>query len=376
MQVHHWRKPIVLLLALMGTAFIAAACAGGEQSAARTPAAPQPTTQPAAAPPPAASTAPAPFKPVTITLQDNTFETNWIENAIVKFIVEKGYGHKVEEVVLNTVVGQTALQRGDIDVNIEMWPGNMQDWWDAQTAAGNVVKLGDIYEGGDQFFLIPKWVAGQHNIKSVEDMKRPEVVQLFRDPEDPKKGVFYNCIIGWQCTEINRAKFQAYGLDKHYNVVSPGSAAALDVALVGPMKKKQPVFGYYWAPTSIYGAYEWHILEEPKWTKGCWDDLLKARDDRNYTPKTACAYDTQPTYVAASGKFIKEGPRELIEFFKKINVGRVQVSQTAAWAVENDIQGKWEKAAVYYLKTFEDRWKTWAPEDVYRKVKEALAQTR
>jgi glycine betaine/proline transport system substrate-binding protein len=354
------RRTLILLAALLGAVFIAAACSSSEPAAQ--------TAQPATTTAPAA----APARPVTVKIQDNTFETNWIENAIAKFIVEKGYGHKVEEVVLNTVVGQTALQKGDIDINIELWPGNMQEWWDEESAKGSVVKLGDIYEGGDQFWVIPKWVADQHNIKTVQDLKRPEVVMLFADPEDPKKGVFYNCIIGWQCTEINRTKFKAYGLDQYYNIVSPGASAALDAALVGPMKKKQPVFGYYWAPTSIYGAYEWHIPEEPRWSKECWDAVLKGRDDKNYTPKMACAYETQPTLVAASGKFAKEGPADLIEFFKKMNVGRVQVSQTAAWAVENDIQGKWEKAAVYYLKTFEERWKTWVPENVYLKVKAAV----
>lgn len=129
---------------------------------------------------------------VTVKIQDNTFETNWIENAIVKLIVEKGYGHQVEEVILTTSGMQAALQKGDIDVAVEFWPGNMQDWWDEQIAKGSIVNLGDIYGGGDQFWVIPKWVSEQYNIKTVEDMKRPEVVQLFKDPEDPKKGVFYN----------------------------------------------------------------------------------------------------------------------------------------------------------------------------------------
>ncbi|MBI2170799.1 MAG: hypothetical protein HYU30_02095 [Chloroflexi bacterium] len=347
-------RMVLLLLALVGAALVAGACGGGEKT----------TTTGSA-------------QKVTVKIQDNTFETNWIENAIVKFIVEKGYGHQVEEVVLNTVAGQTALQKGDIDVNIELWPGNFQDWYNEEIAKGTIVKLGDIYGGGDQFWVIPQWVSEQYKVKTVEDMKRPEVVKLFEDPEDPKKGAFFNCIIGWQCQAINAAKLNTYGLDTFYNVVEPGSAAALDVALVGAMKKKQPVFGYYWAPTSIYGAYEWHILEEPTWTKECWDEVLKGRDaiakgDAAYTAKLACAYETQPTEVVVSKRFAEEGPPELVDFFKKINVGTAQVSQTAAWAVENDIQGEWDKAAIYYLKTYEDRWTTWMPADKVQKVKEAL----
>lgn len=145
--------------------------------------------------------------------------------------------------------------------------------------------------------------------------------------------------------------------------------------MVGPMKKNQPVFGYYWAPTSIYGAYDWYIVKEPAYTEECWNEVLKGRDDQDYTPRQACAYATQPTLVVASKRFAQEGPPDLLDFFKKINVGTAQVSQTAVWAVENDIQGDWGKAAIYYLRTYEDRWKTWMPEENYKKVKAALEKT-
>ena len=46
---------------------------------------------------------------------------------------------------------------------------------------------------------------------------------------------------------------------------------------------------------------------------------------------------------------------------------------TAAWAVENDIAGEWELAAVYYLKNYENIWTTWMPAANAKKVKDALA---
>ena len=41
-----------------------------------------------------------------------------------------------------------------------------------------------------------------------------------------------NCIIGWQCQKINRAKWFAYDLYDTYNVVEPGGGAALKAAIV------------------------------------------------------------------------------------------------------------------------------------------------
>ena len=36
---------------------------------------------------------------------------------------------------------------------------------------------------------------------------------LFRDPEEPAKGRFYKCILGWNCEVVNTNKLKAYGLD-------------------------------------------------------------------------------------------------------------------------------------------------------------------
>jgi len=99
---------------------------------------------------------------------------------------------------------------------------------------------------------------------------------VVQDPEDSSKGTFINCIIGWQCAEINRAKLDSYGLLDNYNIISPGSAAALDAVLLGAQEKNEPVFGYYWAPTSLMGAFDWHVLEEPPYTEACWEEVVKA----------------------------------------------------------------------------------------------------
>ena len=48
------------------------------------------------------------------------------------------------------------------------------------------------------------------------------------------------------------------------------------------------------------------------------------------------------------------------------------IHSVAAWATENDIQD-YSKAGPYYLRNFEERWKTWVPEKIFNKVKEALA---
>ncbi|MBI4337415.1 MAG: hypothetical protein HY683_06270 [Chloroflexi bacterium] len=348
MRTRNWQRLAVLLVAVVGAAFIAAACGSGEKAA---PEAPKPT----------------------IKLVDLQSEQMWIENAVAKIIIENGYGYPVESVVMTTPVSQVALARGDVDVMMDTWPQYYLEWYTTETAAGNVVDLGMIYEGPPQPFIIPRVVAERYNIKTIEDMKRPEVVALFKDLEDPTKGAFINCIIGWQCAEINRAKLEGYGLDKYYNAVSPGSSGAMMAALAGPMKTGKPVFGYYWSPTSLLGSYDWYYLEEPPWTEQCWAEVSKGQFDRTYRPKQACAYSAEPITTTVHKSFLQKAP-DVVELFRKMVMTVDSLNEVLAWAEQNDIQGNWEKAAVYYLKTYEEQWKTWVPDDVYQKVKAALAK--
>ena len=310
----------------------------------------------------------------TIKLADNQYESLWINNAVFDFIAQNGYGYPVEHVETTTPIAQVSLANGDVDIWIELWIANIIDWYNEETANGNIEDLKDppIFEGGPQFFTIPKWVAEEHNIRTIDDMKRPEVVALFPDPEDSSKGAFVNCPIGWQCAEINRAKLQAYGLSDLYNIQSGGTGAALDAALAGAQLRNEPVFGYYWAPTALMGKYEWSVIEEPAYNAACWEEVIKGRDDASYTPTMACAYEDNPI-----GKGINSGLREkapdIVEMLEKMDLGVDAINKTAAWASDNDVQ-EWEQAAVYFLQNYEDKWTTWMPSENADKVKEALAE--
>jgi glycine betaine/proline transport system substrate-binding protein len=344
------------------------ACGGDDDEDATAPAAPASTAAPATATP---DTGPKP----TIKFGDTQFESLWINNAIARYIIENAYGYPVETIEMTTPIYQASLANGDIDVQMELWKQNIIDWYDEEIAAGNIENLGMTYEGGPQFWIVPDYTAEEFNIKTIEDMKRPEVVKALADPEDPDKGAFINCIIGWQCAEINRTKFKAYGLDEYYNIVTLGSVGAMDAGLIGPQKAGQHVFGYYWAPTSLMGLYDWTIIEEPAYTEACWEEVTIGREDVDYTPAEACAYDSPPIDKGVNSGLRDKAP-DVVELFEKMNVGLDPINKTAAWALTNDIDvsADIEETAEYYLLTFEDRWTQWMPADKVAAVKAALAE--
>lgn len=306
-----------------------------------------------------------------IRLHDVLSESQWINNAIAKLIIEEGYGYPVETVVESTPAMQEGLPIGTIDLNLEGWQQNIIDWYDAELEKGTIVNLGMIYEGGPQFFIIPSWVAEANNIRTVQDMK--EHWELFRDPQDPSKGVFYNCISGWECAKINRVKMESYGLEEYYNVVSPASSTALTAALENGQKSNQPVFGYYWEPNALAASYQWHVLEEPPYTSACWERIIAAIEAGGAPlNEQACAYENLPIDKLAHAGLQQKAP-EVVDMLKAMVVGLEPLNKTMAWSQEHDVQD-WEKAAIYYLQNYEDRWRGWVTPEAYEKVKKALSE--
>ena len=310
-------------------------------------------------------------KPV-IKLYDGQSESLSVNNAIFQFVAEEGYGYSVEVVVLDTLGMQNGLPSGEIDLNLEGWQQNIPDWYAQQLVQGTIVNLRMIYEGGPQFFIIPESVAEQSGINSVQDMA--DHWELFRDPQDPTKGVFYNCPIGSACNKMNEVKLEAYGLDRYYNLVSPASNDALEAVLGRHQENGQAVFGFYRAPTALMGAYDWHVLEEPSYSNACRDKLAAAAEHENLRPvDQACAYQTLRIDKLAHKDLPRKAP-DLVTMVRKMHVGLEPLNETLAWAMQNGIDDR-KAVAVHYLRTYEDRWAGWVTREALQKIKDALAES-
>jgi len=119
------------------------------------------------------------------------------------------------------------------------------------------------------------------------------------------------------------------------------------------------------------GMFDWYILEEPEFDADIWDNIMAAIDDESLRPlDEACAYEAvSPVNAVWSG--LRDKAPDVVALFEKMNIGLEQTNKSAAWAKENEVED-WEKVGVWYLRTYEDRWKTWVTDDAYKKVKKYL----
>ena len=174
-----WKLGLVLASMLLATTFVLSGCAAEEE------------------------------KP-TLKFVDTQYETQWLMNAVAEIVLGEGYGYPVEAVQTTVSVGMASLSKGDIEVWLDLWEWYFLTWWEPAMANGEIETLGVSMDSAPSFWIIPQWVHEEYGINTVFDLK--EHWELFQDPEDPSKGLFINCPIGWNCQQINTVKLEGYGL--------------------------------------------------------------------------------------------------------------------------------------------------------------------
>ncbi|HEX6989495.1 MAG TPA: glycine betaine ABC transporter substrate-binding protein [Bacillota bacterium] len=317
----------------------------------------------------------------TIVLGDAQWQTLWILNAIAKFIIEEGYGYPVRIETVSTPIMQQGLTEGDIHVGMEIWWVNYLDWWNQSLESGDVIDLGTVFERSTQGFYVPRYVIEGDPERGIEptapDLRSvaqlPDYKDLFADPNEPGKGLLISCITGWECSEVNRIKLHAYGLDDDYNLLEPGTAPALDAAIVGAYEDGEPFVTYYWEPTWLMGALDMVQLEEPPYTEECGAVIQEALEGRvaydQVGEAAACGYQSYDVRIGAWSGLADLAP-DVVEFLRAMEVGTDPVNELSAYMTQNEVEA--DATAIHFFENYQERWRSWLPDDVEQRVEDAL----
>jgi glycine betaine/proline transport system substrate-binding protein len=295
------------------------------------------------------------------------YDSARFHNAVAMFILREGYGCKADELPGQTIPLIAGLARGDVDVVMEIWTANPAQPWVDGEKAGKVVSLGVNFPDAQEGWFVPRYVvegarAPAPHLKTAKDLAKYK--SLFADPEEPSKGRFHNCVAGWQCELINTKKLIAYGLDSSFTNFRPGSGEAVTAAVESAIARKQPIVFYYWGPTWLLGKHDLFLLEEPPFDRAVWDAMLAAE-----RPTAATAFPVSEVIVGVNAEFAKAAPT-LVAFLTAYETTNKIVS--SALAQMRTTGATPEEAAKYFLKTREDVWTPWVPQEVADRVRAKL----
>ncbi|HWQ78705.1 MAG TPA: glycine betaine ABC transporter substrate-binding protein [Anaerovoracaceae bacterium] len=303
---------------------------------------------------------------VTITVTDNGWDSQKLHNAIAEYIVLNGYeGYEWQLSSASSTMNWQSLIRGDIDLDIESWTGNVATYPE-DVKNGDIIDVGILVPDSAQGFYVPRYViegdtergikAVAPDLKTVRDLTK--YASVFPDDEDPGRGRIYGAVPGWMVDEILYKKYEAYGLDETYNYVRLGSESSIFASLASAYNLGIPWVGYCYEPTWISGKLDIVLLEDAPY-------------DPELYLEGKCEVEKQALKIVSSKYFAEKAP-DLLEFFKKYQTGSAFISEGLAYLSENSGQS-YQEAAVWMLKQHEDVLDQWLPAENAEKVRAALA---
>ncbi len=305
-----------------------------------------------------------------ILIHDDQVDLQKFNNSVASFIIKNGYGYRVNLVESTIKEVREHLLDGEVDISLELWRENNLLWLRKALAEKQVVDYGELYGGGKQYWIVSKWYAEEKGIETVSDMEKHW--KDFLDPDDPSKGLFFNCIYGWTCRDINRVKFQAYGLDRFYNTVSPVSPNSLKSIYENSSKRRQPVFGYYWEPNSVIEKQDWHVLTEPSYSEDVWIKVVEAAMSGHAVDlEKACSYKNTGAHKIAGVNLQRKAP-DVAEMFAKMKIDMKVLGATESGRRLLEAKGDPIMLAKNYLQNYREQWHKWVPDEVRERVELAI----
>ena len=156
----------------------------------------------------------------TLRFADVGWDSILFHNAVAGTVAEVVFGYQWTEVSGSTPITLEAVKAGEIDIHMEMWTDNLPTY-QSDLSAGHFKEVSLNFYDNAQGLYVPRYVIEGDpergiepiapDLKTVADLKN--YASLFRDPEDPSKGIIYGGIAGWEITEIIYKKYLHYGID-------------------------------------------------------------------------------------------------------------------------------------------------------------------
>ena len=261
---------------------------------------------------------------------------------VLKAVMEKRLGTKAELKKADIAAMFAAMDKGDgaIDVIPDVWMPNQFTFWnkyikDAKTVNAN----GSAYKGTANI-CVPKYLSEKMNIKSVDDLKRPDVIKAFADAGGGKAG-YWPGASGWASTNFWLIKFKSYGLkDWEATIIDDNVFRA---KLDADYKKQQPLLFYCWTPEWMTLAYDLVELKEPAFdgfsaenqkehplykADGCYKMYQpKDRQDWLEASNITCANPANEVFVAYSASLAKRSPK-VAKFLSQV---KFDTSDVGGW---------------------------------------------
>jgi glycine betaine/proline transport system substrate-binding protein len=280
-----------------------------------------------------------------VVLAVNPWTGSAVNAHVAKIVMESQLGTTVELVEIAETATWPAMDTGEIDAVLEVWPsGHAADYSTYIDGKQSVVDLGKLGPTAKIGWYVPTFVVDEHpELATWEGFKDPELAKLFATPETGDNGQF---LMG-DPTYVTYDEEIISNLELPLTYVVGGSETTLLAAIDTAFADHTPVLLQFWQPHWKLLEVDMTEVELPEFTEAC--EASAAAADGLY----ACDYPTDELYKAASAG-LEAKNATAYEFLQAFELTTEQQSEIAGY-VDRDGMSPAEAA---------DKWVTANPDVV------------
>ncbi len=286
----------------------------------------------------------------TITLIQEPWKSSVAHNAVARILLEEELGYTVNIVTMPDDRDQArALITGEASVNLEMWPSGIDETFRRYLEADIIVKMGPLGASSQSGWYIPTYLRDTHpTLTSWEDLKDPEIVELFALGDEDRTGVLLSGDSTWDAY----LEMLISNLELPYEVVYTGSEETLLQTVDQAYHNQEPVLFFFWEPHPAHLTYDLTRIRLPAYTAECYD-LLEGGG-------MYCDYPRDVLLKVAYPGLEQQAPKAFT-FVQKFFYPSNEVLLSLMQAIEESATP--EEGARRWLRENEDVWRTWMPDN-------------
>ncbi|MCY3632001.1 MAG: ABC transporter substrate-binding protein [bacterium] len=287
----------------------------------------------------------------TITIAVNGWNGAAANSAVAAQLLESELGYTVERVDIDENAQWPAINTGDIDVSLEIWPsGHAQDVVDfIDNPDANIDNAGLLGPVGKIGWFIPTYMVDQYpELATWEGFANPELAGMFATAETGDLGQF----LGGDPSFVQFDEAIINNLGLPLQVVYAGSEAAILAAVDSAYSRQEPVLVYLWTPHSAFNNYDLTNVLLPEYTDACGEAAASNPEDVD------CDYPADVLFKIINGDLAENAP-DADHFLRAMNYTSAdQIAMLAA--IENDGLSV-DEAAANWIAANENVWSAWLP---------------
>ncbi len=287
----------------------------------------------------------------TITLAVSPWNASEANVAVAAQLLESEFGYEVERVEIDENAQWAAINTGDIDASLELWPSghaaNVTDYID--DPGGNVDNAGLLGPVGKIGWFIPTYMVDRHpELATWEGFADPELAGLFATAETGDKGQF----LGGDPSFVQFDEAVINNLGLPLEVVYAGSEAAILAALDAAYSRQDPILVYLWTPHSAFNSYDLTNVLLPEYTDECGEAAV------NSPESVDCDYPEDVLFKIVNADLAENAP-DADHFLRAMNYTSAAQIQMLS-DIENEGLDK-DEAAANWIEANENVWRSWLP---------------